>query len=110
MQDENDNIERTPIQFRISDTLRELIDEDAEKFGLSRNEWLAEVVDEFITNGDDPVPCEITATALLSNRKAVMVRLPDSLVEIIDELAEESEVTRTVWLMDAVLTSLAINA
>lgn len=96
---------KVPVQFRIGAKLLSKVDNAVEKSGQSRNAWVTDAVEVLLESGV-PLPLRITAEELLANKYTLMVRLDPFVVETVDELCEEKEMPRTVWMLDACMSKL----
>lgn len=96
---------KTTVQLRLGKELLTRIDAVAAEIGVSRNTWVSEAADRYLSNGRHR-RYWTTAAELMADRIAVMVRLDPMAVALIDEAAGERGLTRTIWIMDACLAAI----
>lgn len=96
------------IQFRIGKRFLERVTAAAENEGISRNTWIMEAIQRRLKRPDRSCRYKVSADELMSERLAIMVRVDELTLELLNEAAEESGAdSRTIWIVDACLASLA---
>ena len=82
-------------------------DKKAEQGEESRTSFVVRAINRRL---DDPSwrPGRTTADVLVGNRTPLLIRLPRDRMPTVDAACEEAGLTRTVWLLDAILAELAL--
>ena len=95
-----------PVPFRIGRRLLVKIQGAADNEGVSRNTWIKEAIQRRL-EGRPLLPIKTTAEELFSDRVPMMVRLDELTLDLLNEETDAGEgMTRTLWILDACLSSL----
>ena len=94
------------IGLRLSSTLLERIHQHCLLSNESRNKWLLRAARMMLKRGY-PIRAKTTARELLIGKQPITFRVDPLTLELIDEACDEDDLTRTVWIMDAILSRLA---
>jgi predicted HicB family RNase H-like nuclease len=97
--------DKVSVQLRLGKGLVDRINKAARKAGISRNTWIVEATGRRLAYAQHN-RFRTSATELMAQRVAVMIRVPPLAVNMIDEAAAEAKVNRTVWITDACLAAI----
>lgn len=97
-----------PLQFRIGRRFLDRIGTAAENEGVSRNTWIMEAIQRRLKRPGKSCRWKVSAQELMSDRLAIMVRVDALTLDLLNEAAaDEGTDSRTIWIIDACLASLA---
>ncbi len=105
LNDSPTSLEKIPVQFKIGRPLLSLINYHSEKQNVSRNLWIASAVFSLLRE-EKAQPLAITAEELLSNKTIIQVRLDREILSLVDEICEQKNIPRTIFVLDACLSKL----
>jgi metal-responsive CopG/Arc/MetJ family transcriptional regulator len=98
------------IQYRIGEDLLIEADQLARKLGYEkRTTFIIDVVTKAIERGY-MIPYPTLASIVTGHRIVVTMRMPEMILELINEQCFDQGISRTTWILDAILSVLAEHA
>jgi len=76
---------------------------------LSRKQWIEQAI-SLMLRRKKPQRLGLTPSELLHDRKVVLVRIDNAIVDAIDNRCEHLGYTRTLFILDACVTKMAVAA
>ena len=96
------------IQFRVGEEFLTRIEEEAQLDGVSRNTWIEKAIEDLLENKKH-LHVKTNASQLLHDKKIVLVRLDEDLLEKLNKYCENKDINRTIVMIDACISWLAKN-
>jgi hypothetical protein len=94
--------EKTTLQFKVGRLLFIRIDRARVIADVSRNHWIGIAINHQIYN-TDPTSANTSAEEILNDKITIVIRVDPLIAELINEICEDRNVSRTIWLIDACL-------
>ncbi len=94
--------EKTTLQFRVGRLLFIRIEQARLTSDISRNQWIGIAINRQINN-PDPIEVTTSAEEILNDKITIVIRVDPLIAELVDEICEDRNVSRTIWLIDSCL-------
>lgn len=96
------------ISMRLSESVRKSITHYAKTAGMSKSAWVAKALATFL-EVRQPAVVACNARILMANRRLITFRVDRGLAAKVTAAAKHAGVSRTVWIIDAILTLIALS-
>lgn len=97
--------EKTTLQFKVGRLLFIRIEQARLAADIARNKWIGIAIDHQIYN-QEPVAATTSAEEILNDKIPIVIRVDPLIAELINEICEDRNISRTIWLIDACLNLL----
>jgi hypothetical protein len=97
--------EKTTLQFKVGRLLFIRIEQARLAADVPRNKWIGIAIDRQIYN-TEPVEATTSAEEILNDKITIVIRVDPLIAELVNEICEDRNVSRTIWLIDACLNLL----
>jgi len=97
--------EKTTLQFRVGRLLFIRIEQARISSDVSRNQWIGIAINQQIYD-PDTIQAVTSAEEILNDKIPIVIRVDPLIAELVNEICEDRNVNRTIWLIDACLSLL----